>query len=540
MTGITTVPFFNPADQNQQASAVDLMRAQMLAQSLQQNAQMPDPNQMAGNVVVPHSPFEYLTRGLSGALAQQQQLKAMQQMMALRAQQVAALTGGTPGSGGGSTGSMVGGVDPYKIALASNLYGPEAGKAIADAMQPTNNMKDAGASGISTPLNYADALAGVTAKYGKPIETQPVPGGPVTLTRPDVFAQQLGGASALPASPAVPSMPMGNTPYGMGGNQLPGAPQGPINPAPVSAQPLPAPNAPNLDPANIGQMNSGAPGMTLPPTSGLPAGAPMPGAGSGVSAPTASPLPPVSSAIPPTNAAPTAVPLNQTASPQQNAVAQAAALAPIDTAKAGATTDMNNALAYKNGLDNKVTEGQSAMRIINAQEDLLKQFHSGTWTTNKAQVAAAAASVGAPDGLVQMIAGGNPGAVQAFDGLASQHALLQLQSLMGGENGSSPRINKTEYQTFRDDLANPDKMQFAIQQINNMQRQMYGDAYNEQQALNKWTAGDPANGIAPQPITQFRTNYSQQMNKAVTSPMTQAQPSLSDLQAEMQRRGLIK
>lgn len=175
-------------------------------------------------------------------------------------------------------------------------------------------------------------------------------------------------------------------------------------------------------------------------------------------------------------------------------------------------TDAKNAADYKNDLIQKVSENEGAMRIINAQEGMLKNFTPGALTTDRASMANFATTLGMPDDTVKAIAGGDPASIQAFQGLSSQHALLQLKSMV--DNG---KINRTEYQGFKEDLANPNKLEGAILAINKIQKDNYTAQVNELGAMTNWeTAGKP--------LAQFRQNYAQTVNQGLMSP---AQPQAS-------------
>lgn len=518
MAGVTSVPFFNPADPSSANNQIALMRAQMLAQSLQKNAEMPNSADMVGQIAVPHSPLEYLARAGSGALAQRTQLDALKQSATIQQQQAQAIMGAL-GQGGGQGGGSS--VNPALIASVANLYGPEAAKALGDDMARTGEMKNAGASGISSPLDYANALNANSARNSAHFAAPATvidpnnPTGPATVIPQDIYADQLhGGAPQQPN--AVPAKP-----FGMGGSSLPSA-NG---------------NAP-FNPANMGQPSTNGPGMSLPGAnqiqgSALPAmdsnpvqqspalqtlmsqGQPPQGQ--------AAPVPPVQQnpmAPPQPQGIPTNVdqnmpvqptPMsNQTASPAQIDIAKAKAMAPIEAGKAGLTKDTENVVDYKKGLISGVAEGEKAMNIINAQEDLLTKFKSGAWTSQKAELANAAASLGAPQNIVQGIAGGDPAAVQAFEGLASQHALLQLKSMLDGQ-----KMSQGEFNSFKADLASPDKMEGAIRSINNMQRTMYKDQVDELGSLTQWEQQG-------KPITQFRQDYSQKRASELLKPKEQA------------------
>ncbi len=167
----------------------------------------------------------------------------------------------------------------------------------------------------------------------------------------------------------------------------------------------------------------------------------------------------------------------------------------------GATTEAKNAADYKKSLLDKVSEGEGAIRIINAQEKMLKNFTPGALTTDRAAMANFATTLGMPDSMIKSIAGGDPGAIEAFQGLSSQHALLQLKSLVDGG-----RINKTEYQGFKEDLANPNKLESAILAINQIQKDNYAAQTKELGAMTAWEQSG-------KPLSQFRQNYAQNVSK---------------------------
>ncbi len=162
----------------------------------------------------------------------------------------------------------------------------------------------------------------------------------------------------------------------------------------------------------------------------------------------------------------------------------------------GAKVANKNYQDEKSGLSKQVSEGADSIRIINAQEQLLKNFKAGAWTTDRANYANMAMSMGLPETLVKMIANAdNPekatAATEAFEGMASQHALLQAKSLAQGGT-----VGQKEFLQFKADLADPDKREGAIKAINDLQRQTYQTKNQQLQFYQKLEdAGVPAGKI---------------------------------------------
>lgn len=504
MTGNVNVPLYmNPTSTPQQQQALQMMRAQLMAQQFQQSGQMPADNEMAGNVVVRHSPLEYLSRQVSQNMGNTQQLKAAQMQMQLMGQNM----GGSGAAGGAGSGT---GIDPSqlrKAAMYDVMYGAGSGKAYLDSIQPTPEMKTAGSVGMNA-LDYNNQNAQNTAKAnaGMKTTTYTTPEGKTMQTTEAALADMAGGGQKQPSDnsgsyvkPAIlpPMLPSANqsqqgsiTPamQGIAANsgQIPnGAAVPPVQP--VQGGPMPPPDG-------FAQANG-----SIPPQAN--AMAPMAGFKDPSQASAAAPqsiapqqaaqnTPPVPFSQMVQNSAPSMGGGMQIQSPAQAEAQKASLLAPINANATGMTEAQKNYQTYRQGLNTTTSNLGKEVGIANAQDDFKKLFQPGAGETQLAQAAAAAASAGASPTLQQMIARGDPGAVQAFDALASQESVRQMEGMMAGNGNSNPRITQAMFDNFKEDLSNPNKQSNAIDAIHNMMRLQYKTTYDEQQAALA-DKGDP-------------------------------------------------
>ena len=483
---------YNPLDPQGSATLGQAMLKAQLQQELaqkmmEQGSEQPDPNayipgnQYAPARVIAQNPLGSLARALQqgvGAYAQKEamnrQLSLQQAMMQRQFGMMNDIMGGDQPSGqyppgytfpskeaaesapvsaggfvspdgkyGGNSGQKTPvspGTAALKKAMLMSMMGasPDLVKGIVDYGSPTPDMKNADASGVSSPLAYESAKArnSAAANAGYDLTDVTSPDGTTTKMTREQAANMAAQPRTMPASTSTIATPPPAT-----------------DPATEWAQ------------ANAGKSLSAA---TKPEdAAALSAASPITGPGFQVQSP-----------------------------------AQAE----------GQKNDFKNATDYKNGLINQVSEGEKAQRIINAQEELLSKFKSGAWTTHKAELANMAASLGASPDLVKSIAGGDPAAVQAFEGMSAQHALLQLKSMMG----PGSRVGQQEFIQFQNDLADPDKMAGAIRDINNLQREQYAASVKELGALTDWEKQG-------KPINMFRQNYAQTVSKELNKPPTDPQ-----------------
>lgn len=287
-SGVNNVSFVPTADPSQLQQIMQIQRQQQLAQQLTQNAEMPAPNDMAGNTVYRHSPLEFLARGASQALGGRANLKAQMMAMQLQGQQLSGLSGqgpsGAQGFGGYTTQQLA------QARIAENFV-PGGGKAYLDNIALTNNQKDAMAAHLKDPV----ALAGATtaAQEQNKISDRTVGGiSGVPMTNQDAMARaqvMMGGQAQTPdqsqslplGGAAPPPAPVGQSalppPNFAGGTSSPPGPPGSMGPSAIGNIPMPAsgalPAPQGADPAiNPAYASAVAPpqGAPAPAMGGIP------------------------------------------------------------------------------------------------------------------------------------------------------------------------------------------------------------------------------------------------------------------------------
>lgn len=239
----------------QQDQYMQMMRAQMMAQQFQQAGEMPNSNEMAGNVAVRHSPLEYLSRTMAQGQAQDQQLKAMQMQMQLM-QGMGQQQGAASSAGGVQDHGM-------QIARAQALYGDVAAKALADDFSRTNDQKNDAMTGGAG--SYAGAVT--RAQQGNTIgqyTRDGVENVPMTGNQALDLANG-GNARAAALNGGIPSASIPTTPPPMP-QSVDASQQGSITPAlnSLAANPavIGAPPAIGKSPVYAGQVAATAAGQT--------------------------------------------------------------------------------------------------------------------------------------------------------------------------------------------------------------------------------------------------------------------------------------
>lgn len=247
MTGVQNIQFIPTADQGQLQQIMDIQRRQQLAQQLLDNAKMPAPNDMAGNVVYKHSPLEYLARGASQAFGSSENLKAQQMAMELQGQQFNSMLGGS----GSSSGQGVGGVTPQAVLRAQILSRGDqtAEKAMLDQAALTNEQKNAVGAGLNNAVDLAGAIT--AAQQGNTYNDRTIGG--------VQHVPVLNRDAARLAQPLIDSAG-GQTPQSMS------PPMG-VPPAPMSlgGPPPPVQQTPLPPPAGQGAMNAPSGFVPRPP-----------------------------------------------------------------------------------------------------------------------------------------------------------------------------------------------------------------------------------------------------------------------------------
>lgn len=194
-------------------------------------------------------------------------------------------------------------------------------------------------------------------------------------------------------------------------------------------------------------------------------------------------------------------------SPAESAAAVDQAKATVATANAGqqayAKGSNEGAVDYEKGLNARVQAGQDLMMRLQESRDALTKFSSGGGTEARTKIASLAQAFGAPQAMVDKIAGGDLGAAQEFQKLAAQQAMETLKSSLG--NGG--RITQAEFKVFQQNNPNLDTDPRAIEKVYNFASKVYGRDQAEQDALNKYkTSGNDMSTFPNYWANQNRSN----------------------------------
>lgn len=165
-----------------------------------------------------------------------------------------------------------------------------------------------------------------------------------------------------------------------------------------------------------------------------------------------------------------------------------------DAQKTYATDTAKNAATAAAALNERVRTGADLMQRINESRDALAKFQPGGGKETRATMAQYAQAFGAPQGIVDKIAGGDLGAMQEFKKLAIQQAMESLKQTMATDNGMGGRMTQFEFQQFVNANPNLSSDPRAIDKIFNFAERMHGRNMAEQQAYDQYvrSGGDPA------------------------------------------------
>jgi hypothetical protein len=154
------------------------------------------------------------------------------------------------------------------------------------------------------------------------------------------------------------------------------------------------------------------------------------------------------------------------------------------------------AVKYEQALNDKVGQGIQLDARIDEQLRLLKEFKSGGGATVKARLAEIAQAVGAPKNVVDGIANGDLGSIQAFEKLSIQGAMENLrQAMANSSGGGAGRITQAEFQIFLKANPNINLDPRGMEKIQNFIKWTVAVDKAEQQGYAKWIkdkTNDPA------------------------------------------------
>lgn len=174
------------------------------------------------------------------------------------------------------------------------------------------------------------------------------------------------------------------------------------------------------------------------------------------------------------------------------------------------------AVKYEQGLNEKVGQGVQLDSRIDEQLRLIKDFKSGGGAQVRARLAEAAQAINAPKEVVDGIANGNLGSIQAFEKLQIQGAMESLRQAMATSSGAGAgRITQAEFQIFMKANPNINLDPRGLEKIQNFIKWTVSVDKAEQQAYNQWIKNkdnDPADFPA-----EFAANRSKYL-KGIENP----------------------
>ncbi|VTU36999.1 hypothetical protein [Variovorax sp. PBL-E5] len=170
--------------------------------------------------------------------------------------------------------------------------------------------------------------------------------------------------------------------------------------------------------------------------------------------------------------------------------------------------------AYKDALDSRVQNGAALNMRMQAAVDALQKFQTGGGKETRAGLAQTAQAFGAPESVVNGIAGGDLGSMQEFQKLAVQQAMETLKASMGGQG----RISQSEFRVFQANNPNLNTDPNAVRKIFDFNTRLFNADLAEQQAYQNFIKTP---GNSPGDFPGFWARQQQQLG--ITNPSLNAQ-----------------
>lgn len=179
------------------------------------------------------------------------------------------------------------------------------------------------------------------------------------------------------------------------------------------------------------------------------------------------------------------------------------------------TGQAKNAVTASAALNERVRVGHELVARLAESRDALKDFKAGAGSETRLKVAQFAQAIGAPESMVNGIAGGNIAAMQEFQKLATTQAMETLKQAMQTDTGQGSRIALAEFQQFLKVNPNLSTDPRAIDKIYAFSEKIHNRNLSEQQAFDQWIekGNDPARWSAA-----WSQKLEQERNKPTTPP----------------------
>lgn len=140
---------------------------------------------------------------------------------------------------------------------------------------------------------------------------------------------------------------------------------------------------------------------------------------------------------------------------------------------------------YENELRNTNTAAQEQMRSLTEIRELMKKFKTGGGAEVRMQLAQAASAAGAGDKLINQIAGGDLGALQAAQKLFVKNATDNMKQNMG----SAQRFTNLDFSTFLKNSGTLLTQPYGLEKVFNFMTQGAALLRHQQDAYEDWKAG---------------------------------------------------
>lgn len=144
-----------------------------------------------------------------------------------------------------------------------------------------------------------------------------------------------------------------------------------------------------------------------------------------------------------------------------------------------------NMVQYEKNVNDRVSAGYDMMQRIDEARRALQEARTGGGQEAYMRLAQVAQAIpGMPQGVVDRLARGNLGASQEFEKLMVTNTMNQLRQALQGTGGS--RINRQEFEAFKDANPNLDTDPRAVDKVFNFLTNVYQRDLAEQDAFRGW------------------------------------------------------
>lgn len=205
-----------------------------------------------------------------------------------------------------------------------------------------------------------------------------------------------------------------------------------------------------------------------------------------------------------------------------------------ESSKSYQTAQGKAASDYSSALNDRVRQGSDLNMRLQESVKALQNFQTGGGKETRSQLAQAAQAIGAPDGVVNGIAGGDLGSMQEFKKLAVQQAMEQLKVAMGGAG----RIAQAEFKVFQANNPNLDTDPSAVKKIFDFNTRIFNRDMTEQKEFQQFQkqGNDPSDFPAYWSQRQTALGYTNPALNAQRDASPAAKSSVKSFDAEKERR----